>query len=179
MELETDRMTFRPFQPGDWQDLRAIQADARATDTLSADGKPFPEQKSRDAARTWAAHWDLHGFGIWHITDKETDRFCAYAGLRLVLFYGKPIVELAYAVVPDFWKQGRGHEFARPCVDDVFERSGLEEAWCFTLVRNTGSQKVMQGAGFVFTHHGDHVGLPHFFCKMNRDQWGGPRQGTP
>ncbi|MEQ8747557.1 GNAT family N-acetyltransferase [Pyruvatibacter sp.] len=171
MQLETDRMIFRAFAADDWRDLRLIQGNAQATDTLSADGKPFAEDKSREAARRWAAHWDVHGFGLWHITDKASGGFCAYAGLRLELFYGLPIVEMAYAVVPAFWRQGRGHEFARVCVDDVFERTGLSDAWCFTLARNIASQKVMQGAGFVFSHDGDHVGLPHRFYHMTRAQW--------
>lgn len=171
MKLKTPRMTFRPFEPEDWRDLRAIQGDARAMDTLSVDGVPFPEEVSRTAAEMWAAHWKVHGFGFWHISDDATGAFCAYAGMRLVLLDGAPIVELAYAVVPDFWRQGRGHEFARPCVDDVFERMALTEAWCFTLTRNTASQKVMQGAGFQYSHDGERVGLPHVFCKMARAQW--------
>jgi len=175
MELETDRMVFRPFRPDDWQDLRLIQGDVRAADTLSADGKPFDEDWSRTCGRAWAAHWDVYKFGLWHITDKQTDRFCAYAGLRLLLLDGKAMVELAYAVVPDFWQQGRGHEFARPCVDDAFGRMNLEDAWCFTLVRNTGSQKIMKGAGFVYSHDGERAGLPHVFYRMTREQWGGPQ----
>ena len=171
MKLETQRMTYRPFTAEDWRDLRLIHGDARATDTLSADGVPFADEKSRTAAETWAAHWQAHDFGHWHISDKVSGGFCAYAGLRFVLLDGAPIVELAYAVVPAFWRQGRGHEFARACVDDVFNRTALTEAWCFTLTRNTASRKVMQGAGFQYSHDGERVGLPHVFCKLTRSQW--------
>lgn len=173
--IETGRMALRPFTAADWPDLRLIQGDARAADTLSTDGKPFPEQATREAARRWQAHWDANDFGLHHITDTQTGRFCAYAGMRLRVLDGKPMVELSYAVVPEFWRQGRAREVARPCVDDVFARTGLEEAWCFALVRNLASQKVMQGAGFVFSHYADYVGLPHVFCRMTRAQWGGPR----
>jgi len=175
MQLETARMTLRPFRADDWQDLTLIHGDVRAMDTLSADGKALDDDAIRTRAQVWDAHWTAHGFGLWHVSDKARGSFCAYAGMRHLLLDGAPIVELAYAVVPDFWRQGRGHELARPCVDDVFERLALQDAWCFTLTRNTASQKVMQGAGFTYSHDGDRVGLPHVFYRMTRDQWGARR----
>lgn len=176
-QLATSRMDLRPFMAGDWRDLAAINGDARAMDTLSADGKPLAEADIKARAQAFAAHWQAHGFGLWHVSDSAHGSFCAYAGLRFVLLDGKPIIELAYAVVPEFWQQGRARDLARATIDDVFARLGLEEAWCFTLTRNTASRRTMEGAGFQYSHDGDRVGLPHVFYRLSRARWEETRPG--
>jgi len=179
MILETPRMALRRFKPDDWQDLRRIHGDARATDTLSQDGAPLPEDWSRASALMWTAHWDIYGFGIWHAADRDTGTFCGYGGMRLLLLDGKPIVELAYAVVPALWRQGRAYEIASATTDWMFETMALQEAWCFTLTRNVASQKVMQRAGFTYSHAAARAGLPHVFYKMTQEQWRAGQESRP
>ncbi len=171
MQLETERMAGRPFFADDWPDLRLIHGDPRAMDTLSADGKPFDEDTTQRSAQTWHAHWLAHDFGLWHFSDKATGKFCGYAGQRHLILDGQPCVELAYAIVPEFWRQGRASELARACVDDLFGRSPLDVMVCLTLTRNEGSQKVMQSAGFEFERNGERVGLPHVFYRLTREMW--------
>lgn len=170
-QLATKRMDLRPFRREDWQDLARINGDARAMDTLSADGKPLADDAIQARTQAHAAHWDAHGFGLWHVTDRASGSFCAYAGLRFVVLDGRPVIELAYAVVPDFWQQGRARELARVTLDEAFARLALEEAWCFTLTRNIASRRTMEGAGFQYSHDGDRVGLPHVFYTLTRARW--------
>ena len=173
--LETGRMALRPFAAADWPDLRLIQGDPAAADTLSADGEPFSEAQTQRSAAAWDAHWTAHGFGIWYAQDRQTEGFCGYAGVEHTIAEGRGVVELAYGVVPAFWRQGRASELARAVVDHAFETLPLHRLDCFTLTRNTGSRKVMEGAGFRFTHEGLHADLPHRFCVLTRDIWAAGR----
>lgn len=175
--LETARMILRPFRAENWEDLRAIHGDPRAADTLSVDAKPFSVEQTQRTAAAHAGHWRAHGFGIWHAADRETGRFCGYAGVRLSLVEGRARVELAYAVVPAFWRQGRAGELVRAVVDHAFATLPFDRLDCFTLIRNAGSRKVMEGAGFRFTHEGLHAGLPHRFCVLTREMWEADRPG--
>lgn len=170
-QLETDRMTLRPIVAEDWRAMRAIQGDARAMATLSADGKPMTDEAIQAVATRLAAHWPALGFGVWFVVDRQTGAFCGYSGCKYVLLEGKPSIELAYATVPEFWRQGRAHEAADAVLQHMFEEVKPSEIWCFTLTTNTGSQRTMQKAGFVYSHDGMHADLPHVFYRQTRDAW--------
>jgi RimJ/RimL family protein N-acetyltransferase len=62
------------------------------------------------------AHWSRHGFGIWILRDPTTGRVMGRAGLRHLDIEGSPEVELAYALLPEFWGQGLATDVARACV---------------------------------------------------------------
>lgn len=175
--LETARMTLRPMRDGDWQDLRAIHGDRAAMRTLSADGAVLPLARSQAMARAHAAHWAAHGFGLWHAGDRATGRFCGYAGVRHALAEGRALVELAYAVVPGLWRQGRAGELARAVVDHAFTTLPLEVLEGFTLTGNAGSRRVLEGTGFVFSHEGTHAGLAHRFYRLDRARWQRAQRG--
>ncbi|MHC4876882.1 MAG: GNAT family N-acetyltransferase [Planctomycetota bacterium] len=116
-------------------------------------------------------HWDRHGFGIWSFFSAETDEFVGRAGVRQVEVDERVETELAYAVMPSFWKQGYATEMSYEILRVGFEELGLPDVLCFTLTTNQVSQRVMQKLGFTYERDGLHADLPHVFYRLRRDEW--------
>ena len=57
-------------------------------------------------------HWDRHGYGLWVFRDKVDGRFVGRGGLRNVEVGGNGEVELAYALIAEFWGKGLATEMA-------------------------------------------------------------------
>jgi RimJ/RimL family protein N-acetyltransferase len=107
------------------------------------------------------AHWDRHGFGIWILRDPHTGRVMGRAGLRHLEVEGTPEVELAYALVPEFWGLGLATDVARACVTIAREWLGLSSVVALTRPDNVASQRVLLKAAFVPEREVIHEGRLH------------------
>lgn len=125
-----------------------------------------------DRALCWNLdHWDRHGFGIRVFFSRETDAFVGRAGLRKVEIDGRAEIELAYALMPDFWGQGLATEMSVEILRAGFEDLRLPSVLCYTLATNFASQRVMQKLGFAFERDGEHADLPHVFYRLTSEDW--------
>jgi len=77
--------------------------------------------------------WEKSGWGIFLFFTPDND-FVGSAGLRALVIEGEHVIELMYALMPAFWHQGYGTEMAKACIDDAFNRVGLNELVSFTLL---------------------------------------------
>ena len=177
--FHTDRLVVAPLRPGDFADLRRLHGDPRVMATLSADGQPLPEEKTRRALQRHLDHWGHHGFGLWAFRDPADGRFVGYCGLKHTEVDGKDEIELAYAVVADEWGQGLATEMAEAALRVGFERLGLPEVVCFTLTTNRASQRVMEKAGFTYERDIVHAGLPHVLYRLTAAGWRNARAAGP
>ncbi len=125
-----------------------------------------------DRALRWNLDlWDRDGFGIWVFFSRDSGEFVGRAGLRKVELQGRLEVELAYALMPEFWNQGLATEMSREILRAGFENLRLSSVLCYTLTTNAPSQNVMQKLGFTFERKGRHADLPHVFYRMTREEW--------
>jgi RimJ/RimL family protein N-acetyltransferase len=113
------------------------------------------------------AHWAEHGFGIWILRDPTTGRVMGRAGLRHVLLEGTPEVELAYALLPEFWGRGLATDIARACVTIAREWLGLPSVVALTTPDNTASQRVLLKASLVPEREVTHAGIPHILFRSD------------
>ncbi|MGN6390652.1 MAG: GNAT family N-acetyltransferase [Gemmatimonadales bacterium] len=111
------------------------------------------------------AHWDRHGFGIWILRDPNTGQVMGRAGLRHLEVEGTPEVELAYALMPEFWGLGLATDAARACVTIAREWLGLSSVVALTRADNLASQRVLLKAGFVPEREAIHRGLTHVMFR--------------
>jgi ribosomal-protein-alanine N-acetyltransferase len=111
-------------------------------------------------------HWERHGFGLWVLRDENDGRFAGRAGLRHVRVGGADEVELAYALMPEFWGRGLATEIVGAILSLAFGRLGLPEVVCFTLPTNAASRRVMEKAGFTFERDVIHADLPHVLYRI-------------
>jgi RimJ/RimL family protein N-acetyltransferase len=89
------------------------------------------------------AHWAEHGFGIWILRDPTTGRVMGRAGLRHLTVEAIDEVELAYALLPEFWGRGLATDAARACVTIGREWLGLPSVVALTTRDNLASQRVL------------------------------------
>jgi [ribosomal protein S5]-alanine N-acetyltransferase len=177
--FRTDRLVAAPLRPEDFADLCRLHGDPRVMATLSADGRPLPEEETRRALQRHLGHWERHGYGLWAFRDPTDGRFVGYCGLKHTEVGGNDEIELAYAVVADEWGQGLATEMAEAVLRVGFEHLGLTEVVCFTLTTNRASQRVMEKAGFAYEREIVHAGLPHVLYRLTAGEWRNARASRP
>jgi ribosomal-protein-alanine N-acetyltransferase len=164
--FSTERLTAERLRPEHLADYGRLFQDVRVMETLSPDGKPLPAEEVVRWLQLSLDHWDRHHYGFWAIRTKDENRFAGRAGLKSVDMLGKNEVELAYALLPEFWGQGFATEISTAILELAFKTIGLTEVVCFTLRTNFASQRVMKKVGFQFEREGVHTGLPHVFYRL-------------
>ena len=139
--------------------------------TLSADGKPLSEEKTREHIRQAVDHWQQHGFGFWVFHRQSDGQFIGRGGLKIYQIDGKDVVGLAYAVMSDYWNQGFATEMAQASLDVGFGRLGFPEICSWTLPTNLVSQRVMEKLGFRYERDFEFAGLRHRLYRLVESQW--------
>lgn len=77
--LFTPRLTLRPHQLSDFEDIAALWADPEVVRKIS--GVPSTREQSWARLLRNVGHWSLLGFGYWVIETAENRRFVGEAGL--------------------------------------------------------------------------------------------------
>jgi ribosomal-protein-alanine N-acetyltransferase len=112
-------------------------------------------------------HWDRHGFGIWILRDPTTGRVMGRAGLRHLEVEGASEVELAYALLPEFWGGGLATEVALACVTIGREWLGLPSVVALARPENLASHRVLLKAAFAPEREVMHEGAPHLLFRTD------------
>jgi ribosomal-protein-alanine N-acetyltransferase len=179
-QLRTDRLILERLQEADLGDLERMHSDPRVMETLGGirsrpETLQFLEQNLE--------HWNTHGFGLWTFRDRASRQFAGRGGLRHVQVGGSDEVELAYSLLPEYWRRGLATEASRAILDVAFGPLGLAEVVCFTLPTNLKSRHVVGKLGFTFDRELIHSHLPHVLFRLDVGSWGGStsnaRDATP
>lgn len=164
--FHTDRLRAERLQAEHLDALCHMHQDPRVMATL---GGLRSDDETRWFVRENLAHWDFHGFGLWVFQEKG--RFVGRGGLRHALVNGIDEVELAYALMTEYWGRGLATEIARASLAVGFERLGLKDVVCFTLTTNRASQQVMEKVGFTHERNAEYAGLPHTFYRLTAAEY--------
>ncbi|HEY2882940.1 MAG TPA: GNAT family N-acetyltransferase, partial [Pirellulales bacterium] len=127
-------------------------------------------EQVREYLHEHLAHFARHGYGLWMFHSKANDRFVGRGGLRNVFVGGHDEVEVGYALMPEFWKQGLATEIAQASAEIGFKQCELPELVSFTLPTNFASRRVMEKVGFQFERDIVYKELPHVLYRLKRDQ---------
>lgn len=179
LTLSTARLDALPLGPGDYEAMRSLHADPTASATLSPDGRPLPEQRTRAALQRMEDRWLLDNIGPWSFrlrTDLLRDGvavaragdWVGYAGIRRAddpLRGEGELWELMYGIRPLFWRGGFGTEMAEAALKDGRERLGIAEVWAWTLWTNRASRGLMRRLGFRQVGGAIYAGLPHVVTR--------------
>jgi [ribosomal protein S5]-alanine N-acetyltransferase len=152
-----------------------MHRDPRVMATLAPAGAPnggvLSDEATRQFLRRHLDHWDRYGYGLWAFRDRANDRFVGRVGLMNTHVGGDDEVELAYALVAEYWGRGLATEMAEEILAVAFERLGMEDVVCFTLRTNRPSQRVIEKAGFEYERNIVHAGLPHVLYRITASGW--------
>ena len=168
--FRTDRLREEHFD-----ELCRMHRDPRVMATLAPAGAPnggvLSDEETWQFLHRHLAHWERHGYGLWVFRDRVDNRFVGRAGLYNTNVGGNDEVELAYALMAEYWGKALATETARAILAVAFERLGMTDLVCFTLTTNRASQRVMEKAGFEYEREVVHAGLPHVLYRLTASGW--------
>jgi len=164
----TERLICDRLHSNHLSDLCRMHQDSRVMATLKG---IRPDHETRQFLHRELEHWERHDFGLWVFRDKADGEFVGRGGLRNTHVGGNDEVELAYALMPEFWGKGLATEMAQASLKVGFEQLGLVDVVCFTMTTNRASQRVMEKVGFKYERDIIHADLPHVFYRLTADEW--------
>jgi RimJ/RimL family protein N-acetyltransferase len=162
--VETPRLVCERLRADHLPELSQLLGDPRVSEWLWPHGGPT-EQDLIEGARQKEQHWERYGFGIWLLRDIGTGESVGWGGLQWTYVAGLDEVEVAWAVVPERWRQGLATELAQTAIASAFGPLGLSEIIAFTLPNNAASRRVMEKTGFVYERDIVHALLPHVLYR--------------
>jgi len=168
--LETERLILERLRSEHVDDLGRMHRDPQVMATLG--GVRRAEETERILAEC-DRHWEQYGFGLWAVQVKATGLFAGRGGLKHTYIGERDEVEVAYALLPQYWGQGLATELAVACVRAGFDVLHRPDLVCFTLTTNRASQRVMEKVGFRYECDVIHAGLPHVFYRLTASAWRG------
>lgn len=147
--VETERLVLRGprFDDLDW--LAAMMAGER-TEFI---GGPIGRNDSWRMLLRISGHWQMRGYGLWFIEERDSARMAGWAGLLHQIEWPEP--ELAYTVVEGFEGKGFAREAvlaARKAAADLF---GIHSPISHIHPGNTRSRRLAEGIGAVFERDGE------------------------
>lgn len=163
-----ERIYLRKLTQEDFAALSDILADK---ETMYAYEAPYTEEQIQNWLNWNLRSYDMHGFGLWAIIDKQTDIFVGQCGIIYSEVEGKDYLEIGYLLNKKYWKQGYAAEAALLCKD--YARVQLNATAVHSIIRdtNTASQKVAKRMGMTpFIHYNkDYSGIPipHIVFKVD------------
>jgi RimJ/RimL family protein N-acetyltransferase len=111
--------------------------------TLSPTGRPPAPGGSPQELTLKAAHWRQFGFGLWLLRDRFSGAVVGRGGLQRTIIEAANEVEIAWAIVPDRWRQGLATELARACIEIARHDLALPHVIAYTRTDNIASRGVM------------------------------------
>jgi RimJ/RimL family protein N-acetyltransferase len=163
--IETERLVLRRFVPDDLDELVRLRADPEVMRYIGEQSREKVEQR----LQYYISHYDPHGFGMWAVIHKGTDRMIGWCGL--IFLDETPEVEVGYGVARDYWGQGLMTEAARASLRYGFERAGLERIVAVAMPENTASRRIMEKLGMRYEKNVFHYGHDLVYYAIGRDEF--------
>jgi len=166
--FETQRLEARMLMPQDYTLLRQMHTDAMTMKTL---GGVRSEEQTKDNLQWNIKQWEEYQIGIWLFFKKPTKQFVGIGGLRHLDIEGVLEIDLAYALLSDFWQCGYATEIASVCLNIGFEKFNFNSIVAGTQNTNFASQRIIEKLGFSFEQTLFKFGHDQFIYRLTKDQF--------
>lgn len=149
IRLSTSRLILREWGDEDLAPFAELNADPKVMEH-------FPARLSRQDSDAFAAairaKWARHGFGLWAVVRKDTNKFIGFVGWNMPSFssHFTPCVEIGWRLAYRHWGQGFASEAALACLDWGKLRFKTLPMVSFTLPANQRSRRLMEKIGLVY-----------------------------
>jgi RimJ/RimL family protein N-acetyltransferase len=148
IELETPRLFLRAWRESDREPFFRINSDQLVM-------RYFPACLTREESDAGfdriQAHFDFHGFGLYAVELRHTQKFIGFIGLNVPAFEAPftPCEEIGWRLAAAHWNRGLATEGAREVLRYAFNVLKLPEIVSFTVPANLPSRRVMEKLGMT------------------------------
>ena len=141
--LETKRLILRGPEPGDYPNFKATFASYRSRFM----GGPLNPYETWMLYAAEIGHWEIRGYGMWMIHDRETDRTLGMAGGWYPAAW--PEREIAWIIWPDEAGHGYALEATHAVRKHLYHVHGWEDAVSYIDPKNLDSIRLAERLGAV------------------------------
>lgn len=143
-ELTTPRLRLRGWEETDADDWRRICGDPETMRHIG-DGTTMPADRAWHALAHMMGHWAFRGYGLWAVTDRETEVLLGRAGLyNPEGWYG---LELGWLIDRSQWGRGIATEAARAAAAWAMEQLAVSSLVSLIYPENVASVRVATKLG--------------------------------
>jgi ribosomal-protein-alanine N-acetyltransferase len=147
LQIETPRLTLRPFTQDDLDSLAALNADKEVMRYIG-DGNPQSTEQTAARLAAILEHRKKHGFGLWSVMEKARGEWVGFCGLQFLEDTDE--VEVGYRLARRFWGVGFASEAANASLRYGFDDLSLNQIVAVVHPENHASQRVVSKLGLRF-----------------------------
>ena len=166
LPIHTERLEFRSWSPGDFEQAMALWGDPDVTRLF---GGPFSEEWVRERLQREISNLETHGFQYWPIFLLETGEHVGCCGLKPYSsaepVVSEPIYEIGFHLHKAHWGRGYGEEAARAVIHRAFNVLGARGIFAGHHPENHASRGLLKKLGFQYTQD-------HYFAPTGRQHPG-------
>ncbi len=151
-EFETDRLIIRAPHGSDLAAMTAFFATERSKYV----GGPRTPTDCFSSLAARLGHLALRGFGLWHITTKDTSSFIGWAGMIFAPGWQEP--ELGWSLLEGAEGKGFATEAAKAARSYAAEHQGMDGVISYIAPANTASIAVAERLGAQHEADGELLG---------------------
>lgn len=155
-QLETDRLLLREFRKADYDDYARIHGDPETVRYLG-NGEPLDRKMAWRSLAFFAGHWQLRGFGMWAVVEKETGAFVGRVGFHQP--EGWPGFEIGWTIDRRRWGRGYATEAAQAALRLALPEYGQRHVISLIHPENAASIRVAEKIGETFEREYDLNGM--------------------
>jgi ribosomal-protein-alanine N-acetyltransferase len=144
MNRLTERLRLEPIGVEHAADLYALFSDPAVAEWYGPKTRAEVDREVAQIARSW----QVDGVHKWVAYHRESGELVGRGGLSRQVVDGRERLELGWALLGRFWRQGYASEIGRAGLLLAFGELGADEVAAFTETRNVRSRAVMERLGF-------------------------------
>jgi [ribosomal protein S5]-alanine N-acetyltransferase len=146
----TARLTFRCWTEEDVALAATLWGDPRVMAMINSQGS-LDIAATRERVQRDLQNLREHGVQFWPMFLRTTGELVGACGLR-PRDPPRKVLELGYALRPEFWGQGLASESARAVIEYAFSALGASALFAGHHPDNAASRRTLEKLGFRFTH---------------------------
>jgi RimJ/RimL family protein N-acetyltransferase len=150
MQIETDRLILRPWQPADLPVLATINQDAHVSEFFLA---PLTPELTEQAVLRYQTAHDRDGYAFLAAEHKPTGELIGILGMQTMSLdvpgLSRPVVEIGWRIAYHHWGTGLATEGARAVIHYAFAVAHLPKVVAITSAINSRSRRVMEKLGMI------------------------------
>lgn len=147
LSIETARLSMRPFEAGDVDELHRVFIDPGVRRFLLDDQIVSREWVEEEVAAS-IGRFEAGSGGLFCVFSKDDGALLGFCGFRP--FFEPPELQLLYGLLPAYWLNGLATEAARAMIKFGFEELGFDRITASTDAPNSASRRVLEKAGMLF-----------------------------